>query len=187
MDRNAGMEASRRGLRTWQAWMWLGAAALLCVPALAMRLGDEVNWTAIDFVVMGAMLAILCGCIHVGSLLSRHWAYRAGTAVAAGAGFLQTWANLAVGIVGDGSHPVNLAFFGVIGLAGFGAVLALFKPRGMAAAMLAAAIAQAAVLAYSVVSGLDPAVWLTGVFVLMWLVAWRLFLKSAGDGEGGPG
>ena len=183
MNSKTETDGKGRGLRNWQAWMWLGAAALLCVPALAMRFGDEVQWTALDFIVMGGLLALVCGSIHLGSRLSSHWAYRAGTAVAALAGFLQVWANLAVAIVGDGSHPVNLAFFGVVLLAAFGAVLALFKPRGMAAAMLAAAIAQTAVLAYCVVRGLDPAVWLTTVFVGMWLVAWRLYLKAAVESD----
>src|SRR5262245_58204857 len=34
----------------------LAVPALLLIPYFAMKFGDEVNWTALDFIVMGIML-----------------------------------------------------------------------------------------------------------------------------------
>src|SRR5690606_5647763 len=46
----------------WRLAIWGGAAAVLALPALAMWLGaDGVYWTALDFVVMAALLATACG------------------------------------------------------------------------------------------------------------------------------
>ena len=47
-----------KGNNGWRIARWGGAAALLCVPAVAMRFTKEVNWGPEDFIAMGGMLAL---------------------------------------------------------------------------------------------------------------------------------
>ena len=45
--------------RPWNAWRiarWTVAGMLLAIPALAMQVSDEVNWTVSDFVFAGVMI-----------------------------------------------------------------------------------------------------------------------------------
>lgn len=82
----------------WRLALWGFAAALLALPALAMRLTDQVNWAPGDFIVFGAMLAGLVGGIEF--LAASRLGLRArmtGIAVVLGV-FVLTWAELAVGI-----------------------------------------------------------------------------------------
>ena len=138
------MEAAGRGLS--------GAELRLpCAPLVAMRFTREVDWNGDDFIVMGIMLAIVCGAIELAVRLSGNRSYRLGVAAAIGGAFLITWVNLAVGIVGSEHNPSNLLFFYALLLGIAGAVIARLKPRGMALAMIAtaAAIALAFIVAVS--------------------------------------
>jgi hypothetical protein len=176
----ASMQAKpgRRGNR-WRPAIWGTAALLLLLPAIAMQLTDDVDWTALDFGVFGAMLLLACGTYELGTWLSGSTAYRAAFAIAIGAGFVMTWASLAVGIVGDGSHWSNLLFFGVVLLGAIAALAARFRPRGMAIALGLAAVAQAGV---AIVAGVQrsPEGVLFSLFLLgAWLVSALLFRASA--------
>jgi hypothetical protein len=139
---------SRRGNR-WTLVLWGAAALLLLLPFIAMRFTSEVNWGPEDFMVMGIMLAIVCGSIELAVRLSGSKAYRLAVAAAIGGAFLITWANLAVGIVGSEDNPVNGLFFAALLVGILGSVGARFRAKGMAAAMLvtAGAIAIAFVVA----------------------------------------
>lgn len=79
----------------------LGTAAVLMVPAVAMRFTREVNWTTLDFVVAGILLAGI-GSLYV--LLTRKLR-TVQQRRAIGGGLLLTlllvWAELAVGIFGS--------------------------------------------------------------------------------------
>jgi hypothetical protein len=134
----------------WTLLIWGGAALLLTLPFIAMRLQVEgVNWTAADFIVMGVMLAIVCGTIELAVRLTGSWAYRLGAITAIASAFLITWANLAVGIVGSEHNPANTLFFAALLIGFIGSIAARFRPAGMAVAMLAsvAAIAVAFIVA----------------------------------------
>lgn len=79
----------------------LGTGAILLVPLIAMRFTREVNWTVLDFLVAGVLLAGI-GTLYV--LLTR----KLRTPIqrrAVGGGLLLTlmllWAELAVGIFGS--------------------------------------------------------------------------------------
>lgn len=178
MATNMRNEGGRRG--RWRWAIWGGAAALLLLPAVAMRVGDNgVDWTGSDFVVFGAMLLIACGAYELGVWLSRDRAYRVGFGVAVVAGFLLTWINLAVGIIGDGGNPANLAFFGVPLVGAIGALIARFKPQGMARALFATAIAQAVAGVVALTQGSVEGVGLSALFAVAWLVSAALFRKAA--------
>lgn len=172
-------EGGRRG-GGWRWAMWGGAALLLLLPAVAMRFdGNGVHWTAFDFIVFGAMLSIACGVFELGAWLSRDRAYRAGFGVAVIAGFLLTWINLAVGIIGEPGNPASLAFFGVLLVGAIGAGIARFKPKGMARALVATAVAQAVAGVVALAQGSVEGVGLSVFFAAVWLVSAGLFRKAA--------
>ena len=79
----------------------LGTGAILLVPAVAMRFTREVNWTALDFIVAGMLLAGI-GSLYV--LITRKLRTVQQRRVIGG-GLLLTlllvWAELAVGIFGS--------------------------------------------------------------------------------------
>jgi len=174
----------------WRLAPWIAAAALLTVPALAMRFAPQAgfDWSPADFVVMGAMLAVACASLELAMRASGDWAYRLGAVVAVGTGFLTLWANLAVGLVGDEGNPANRLFLGVLLVAGAGSLLARRRAAGMAAAMLAAASAQllAAAAALSVTQAgpgrAAEVAALLGIFPAGWLAAAWLFHRAARKG-----
>lgn len=159
----------------WRAAAWAGAFGLWLLPLVAMQFTAEVDWSPGDFLVFGAMLLAAGGAMELLLRASRSTAYRLGAGVAVLTGFLLVWANLAVGIVGDGGNPANLAFLAVplVGLAG--AALARLRPQGMALAMLAVAALQLALgLVFLAHHPLELGA-ITAAFTGLWLLAAGLF------------
>lgn len=169
----------------WRLLMWSGAAALLLLPLIAMQFTDEVNWTPSDFVVFGGMLAVACGVCDVALRKGGNWRYRAGALLAVGTAFLLVWVNLAVGFVGSEANPYNLWYAGVLAVGVAGAFMARFRPRDMAAALAATAIAQAAVGLVAQFSGMDHPWPATVVFTGLWLASAGLFHAAARFGARG--
>lgn len=146
------------------------------------------DWDALDFIVMGGLLAACCAVVALGVRCSSDRAYRAGLVVAAGTGFLQIWANLAVGLLGDEGNPENLWFHGLI-LAGLVAgALLRFRAAGLAVVLGAMALVQV-----GLVLGLRCGQWEPGIvptlgLALGWGAAALLFRAAArrrGDGQRG--
>ena len=163
----------------WRIAVWSTAGVLLLLPLVAMQLGTPgVHWTASDFLVMGALLASACGLWEAGMRMSRNRAYRAAVAVAVLGGFLMTWINLAVGIIGNENNPLNALFFFVVLVGIAGALIARFRPPGMAQAMVAMAVAQAVVGVTTLLVG-EMTFVLSGFFAAVWLTAAWLFRKAA--------
>lgn len=75
-------------------------AAILLIPLIAMQYTDEVNWSTMDFMVMGAMLlgtgVLIEGAIRTVQKKDNRIAIIALIVLA----FLLVWAELAVGIFG---------------------------------------------------------------------------------------
>lgn len=171
----------------WRIVRWSAAAALLCVPAIAMRFSSEVMWTASDFVVMATLLAAALGAYEF--LVSRApgFAYRAASVLTTLGLLLLVWMNLAAGVIGSEDNKANWMFAAVIATAAGGACIAHFRPAGMRRTMLAAAAAQLAVGAIALAGdlGTDGAGWprdvivLTGFYTGIWLTAAALFGVSA--------
>jgi hypothetical protein len=178
----AGNNKGGRRAVVWRLAMWGGAAALLLTPLVAMQFTDEVDWSVADFVVVGGMLMAACGAFEVGARLSGNLAYRAGVGVAIVAAFLLIWINLAVGIIGNEDNPANQMYAGVLVVGFGGAIIASFKPRGMARTMAVAAVAQVLVAVIAVAAGMGVApVPLTGFFAALWVLSAWLFGKAARD------
>ena len=182
MTGSMAMGDGGRGNRL-RPFVWGGAACLLLLPAVAMRFfpGSGVDWSAADFVAMGLLLAIACGIYELGAWASQDVAYRLGFGVAALAGFLTVWVNLAVGMLGSENDAINLMFAGVLLVAASGALIAVLRPAGMARAMLATAAAQ--LLAAGIGLGMGEfqplELALTAMFALPWLASAALFQRAA--------
>ena len=137
------------GTSTWnrsilRKLLWCAAVGVLLLPAIAMQLRVEgVVWTAQDFAVMGAMLALAGGAFEIFARMSGGVFYRLAAAAAVGGAFLLVWVNLAVGFIGDEGNPANLLFGGVLLVEIVGAILVRARAAGMAFTMLATACVQA--------------------------------------------
>lgn len=153
---------------------WCAVPVVLALPLVAMQLTDEVRWTLSDFVFAGVLI---CGCGGLLELALRrapNLAYFLGSLLAVGVGFLQVWANAAVGIVGSESNPHNLLFFGVVALALAGALLSAGKARRLVWVMGTAAAAQLLVALW--LRGAEPLLLpFTAVCLAAWLGAAALF------------
>jgi hypothetical protein len=78
----------------------LGVALILLIPLIAMQFTNEVDWTPIDFVVMGVLLlgtGLLCELV-IRSVKNKD--YRIGLIAVILVAFFLIWAELAVGIFG---------------------------------------------------------------------------------------
>lgn len=186
---SAVAQTSRRSGSAMRAIGWLMLAALLAVPALAMRFAPAsgFNWTASDFVVGGVLLGGVGLAIETAVRTSRHWSYRGGALVAVGTGFLLLWANLAVGLVGNEDNVLNLLFVAVLVVGAAGSALARLRAAGMAKALALTGIAQLA--AAAVALGATQAgpgrpleiTALAGVFPAAWFFSAWLFRRAAGE------
>ncbi|MEA3031485.1 MAG: hypothetical protein QOG13_2810 [Sphingomonadales bacterium] len=174
-------EAENTGGGRWSGWRiagWSIPALLLLLPLIAMQFTREVNWTAFDFVVAAVLFGSVGLTFELIVRRSPSLAYRAGAALAVFTAFLTIWVNGAVGMIGSEGNPYNLLFGGVLAIALIGAMVARFEPAGMARAMVAAAIAQAAVAAFGLSADVLGSV-LSMAFAAPWLLAAALFWKAA--------
>ena len=141
------------------------------------------NWDIVDFAVFGAMLLSVGLAYALLRRRAKTGMYRIALGVALATAFGLVWVNGAVGIIGNESNDANLLFFGVLAVAIVGALIARFRPQGMALAFVATAIAQAGVAAYALFNelGSTAAIWpkdvlmLSGFFVALWLLSAWLF------------
>ncbi len=159
--------------------VWGGAAVLMVLPVLAMRVTSEMAWDLGDFIFLGILLALVCGSYELAARVSDRRAYHVGFGLALIATFFQLWINLAVGIIGSENNPANLLFSAVLAIAVLGALLARLRPLGMARAMIVTAVAQATVFVIALVGGLGFTGPITVFFVALWLTAAWLFSKAA--------
>jgi hypothetical protein len=80
-------------------------------------------------------------------------AYRSAVGVALAAAFILLWLMGAVGIIGVEGDRADLMYFGVLAVGVTGALIARFRPHGMARALLATALAQALVAVIALIAG----------------------------------
>ena len=166
--------------------VWGGLAALLALPLVAMQFTTEVQWTLSDFIVMGGLMGLVGIAFEVAVRVARSHAYVVAAGIAVASGFLMTWINLAVGIIGNEGNPANLMFFGVLAVGLVVVALSRLRPLGMARAMEVTALAQVLVSLITLAIGEGYIFVLTGCFVAMWLISAQLFRKAARE-EVDPG
>jgi hypothetical protein len=179
-------QGGRRG-NGWRVAGWGAAALILLTPLVAMQFTSEVNWTGFDFAFMAVMLGGVGLGVELAFRKSGNVAYRMAVGVALCTAFFLILINGAVGIIGSERDGANLLYGSVLGAAMIGAVVARFRPSGMALAMGAAAMVQLLVPVIALGGGLAlkaaivapevPA--LSVVFAGMWLLAAWLFRRAA--------
>lgn len=186
MRENTTPAVGRHGVR-WRVVAWSTAAIVLMVPLLAMQFTDQVVWDLSDFVVFGALLSGVGVAFELVVRKTLTTAYRLAAGVALGGAFILVWVNSAVGIIGAEYNDANFMYAGVLAVGVVGAVIARFRPHGMARAMFALALAQLLVAAIALIAGpgstgpswpLDV-IALTGFFAALWILAAWLFRKAA--------
>lgn len=162
-------------------------AVLLLVPLVTMQFTGEVAWSVFDFAFMGALVFGSGFAFELAATRTRKGAYRWAAGVGITAAFLLVWVSAGVGIIGADGDPANLMYGGVLAVGGIGAVIARFRPRGMARVMVAMAIAQAGVAIIAIVAGLgrpySGAVELTlanGFWITLFALSAWLFRGAAG-------
>ena len=171
-----------QGFGRWRIAGWGAVAAILLLPLLAMQVTDAVDWTPFDFAFAATVLVGAGAICELAAKRSGSRAYRAAVAVAVAAALLLVWINGAVGLIGSEDNPANLMFGGVLVVAFAGAALARLRPRGMARAMVATALAQGLVPIAVVGAATGEAgevAALTTFFAALWLISAALF-RTAG-------
>jgi hypothetical protein len=116
--------------------------------------------------------------------------YRLAIAVALATVLFLIWAIGALGIIGEGGRPDRM-YAGVLAVVVIGTVVARLRPRGMALALAATALAQALVAVIALVAGLHrtegasvaEVLGINAMYAALFgLSAW-LFLRAAGQGS----
>lgn len=161
-------------------------AGVLALPWIAMQFTSEVDWSATDFALAGALLLgsgsafVLCARDH------RKFPYRLSLALGIGTTLVLVWVNLAVGIIGAPDNPVNLAYYAVPLIGVVGAGLVRLRARGMALTAYAMAAATSFVTfgAWLVCCDIDsyalPSIALaSGLSALPFLICGWLFRRAA--------
>lgn len=113
------------------------------------------------------------------SMTLRDPSYLKAAVLAVGASLLMVLANGAVGIVGSEENPGNRLFSIVVLVGILGSLLVRFRPRGMAWVMYAMTASFAAVAAYLAFTGQGVVPLVAAPFVVAWVLAGRLFMRSA--------
>ncbi|MCA1367133.1 hypothetical protein I6F15_06940 [Bradyrhizobium sp. BRP14] len=171
----------------WRVVGWTIAALALLLPLVAMQVTDEVNWDETDFAFAGGLIVATGVTFELAARMTNNKAYPAAVGVALAAAFSLIWINAAVGIIGSENNPANLMYGGVLAVGIVGAVIARFKPSGMACAFFLTALTQGLVGIIALAAGLgsqapsfpEAVVCLTGFLVALWLLSAYLFRKAA--------
>jgi hypothetical protein len=187
------MHTQKKLARRLIKWAILIVLLLLIPLVLTIRDGAVEgvgwNWTLFDFIFMGTLLF---GCALTYELVARKMSnvvYRAAVGLAVTSGLLLVWINAAVGIIGHEDTPANLLYFGVLAIGAIGALIARFRPHGMARTLFAVAVGQLLVpfiillkwksAITSEPPGITRAFILNSFFVALWIGSAWLFLRAS--------
>ena len=165
----------------------VATAFILLFPLVAMQITDQVAWDLADFVVAGALVGGTGLMYELAARRAGNIAYRAAMGVALAAAFILVWLMGAVGIIGEEGDRADLMYLGVLAVGIIGAVIARFRPHGMARALLATALAQALVAVIALIAGKHQApissvfevVGLNGFFVALFIGSAWLFRQAS--------
>ena len=159
----------------------LATAFILLIPLLTAP-----AWNLADFVFAGTLIFGTGLTYVLVAKTAGRFAYRAAVGVALAAAFILVWLTGAVGVIGSEDNDANLMYFGVLAVGIIGAIVARFRPRGMARALFATALGQASVAVIALIFGLgspwSPPVEilaLNGFFVALFVGSALLFRYAA--------
>jgi len=164
----------------WRIAGWGSLLALLMLPALAMQITGEVNWTAGDFVFAAVLLGFVGAMVELAARFARPGAPRIGYIIAGFTTFFTCWSNAAVGIIGD-EDSVNVFFFHMVAVAIVAAKVVRFRPGAMRWIAVSLAIGQYAVgIAALNMMPRHAVEWgFLTIFALLWLTAAWCFHRAA--------
>jgi hypothetical protein len=177
--------AEKRGRRRWNRWGmvgWAAGAFMLILALVAKQFIGEPGW--IDNLAQSGTFLVGVGiAVELASRKTGQAAHRAAVGLALGSALLLGWVNGAVGIIGSDNNAANLMYGGVLAVGALGAIIARFKPEGMARALFATALAQTLVAVIALVgrlgSGPLEIVAVNGFFVALFVGSAVLFGKAA--------
>ena len=186
--RTVAGNAEKGGRRRWSLWRlagWAAGALMLLLALVAKQFIGEVNWVD-NLAQIGGLLIGVGVAVELASRKTGEAAYRAAVGLALGSALLLAWVNGAVGIIGSEDNDANLMYGGVLFVGAIGAIIARFKPGGMARALFATALAQTLVAVIALVgrlgspySGPLEIVSVNGFFVALFTGSAVLFWKAA--------
>jgi len=122
------------------------------------------NWDALDYLVALALLGGSAGAYWIATRSARSLWHHTAVIIAAGGALLMLWMQLAVGLVGDGDHPINHAMGLVLVVSAIGALLSRFRASGMRTTLLVAAGTQMVLGALGFI--LLPAMYFSDIFLV---------------------
>ena len=189
MEGNSIDASGRLPSRLRIAVLAAGVALILLIPLIAMQFSDEWNWNLFDFIFAGTLLFGAGLTYEVVAKKGGTIAYRVACAVAIVTALLLVWVNAAVGIIGD-DESANILYLGVLVVGIAGALVARFRPPGMARTLFAMAVAQLLVpVVVLMIPALRDSLWeppgivgvfiLNTIFALLWIGSAWLFRKAA--------
>ncbi|AMK24654.1 hypothetical protein VVT58_14770 [Sphingobium sp. SJ10-10] len=166
-------------LNGWRIAGWGSLLALLMLPALAMQMTGEVNWTAVDFAFAAISLGFVGIVVELAARFARPGAPRIGYLIAGFTAFFTLWSNAAVGIIGD-EDSVNIFFFLMVAAAILSAMVVRFRPGAMRWIAVLLAIGQYAVgiAALRMMPGHAVEWGFLTIFALSWLTAAWCFNRA---------
>ena len=190
---NANPSTSEESMRTHRTayrstiGIVLVAGSILLLPLLAMQFTDEVAWGVFDFAVAGVLLVGTGLAYQLAARKAGNIAHRAAVGVALAAAFFLVFLVGAVGVIGEDGDRADLMYGGVLAVGIIGAVIARFRPHGMARALLATALAQALVAVIALIAGkhevplssVSEIILLNGLFVALFIGSASLFQHAA--------
>lgn len=163
----------------WRIAGWGSLLTLLMLPALAMQMTGEVNWTAGDFVFAAILLGFVGTVVELAARFARPGAPRIGYLIAGFTAFFTFWSNAAVGIIGD-DDAVNILFFFLVLAAIAAGMFVRFRPGVMRWITVLLAIGQYAVgiAALSMMPGHAVEWGFLTIFAVLWLTAAWCFHRA---------
>lgn len=165
----------------------LVTCALLMIPFVAMQVGDEVNWSVSDFIIMGVLLFSIGFSYVFITRRATTLAFKMGVLGGLGTTFLLIWANLGVGLIGSGPNAANLLYMTVPLIGLVGVILSQFHATGMERSMYAMALGLVVAGLISMLLGVhrNPGasvteiVGVSGFFGLLYIVSGLFFRYAA--------
>ncbi len=178
-------KGGRRGWSRWSRASWAAGGFMLLLALIAKQFIGEVSWVD-NLAQTGALIIGVGVAVELASRKTGQAAYRAAVGLALGSALLLGWVNGAVGIIGSEDNKANLMYGGVFAVGAIGAIIARFKPEGMARVLFATALAQTLVAVIALVgrlgspySGPLEIVTINGFFVALFVGSAVLFSKAA--------